>query len=737
MKRNSARQILALLLCALLSVSTLCPAYVFAEGEALADQTPAVESETTDEESTKGEGSLEMMGNFGSTALLNEAGSGDEGGEGGTGEGGSGNGETGSGETGEGGSGSGESGSGNEGGSGEGGEGGSGSGEGDGPMNPPVIDEPPNNDIVVIPSDANALILMDTGAQSPRGVPGDIVTIVLPMAVNKEYLPSERYMLRNINVIPDIPTDTSVSNWPFDIIDASSARHLQDMSYNSTAEVYFDFRISQFATKGVYPVNFKVNATVWRYDDVNGTTITEDVTFRVGVWVTVVDDGSMSGVTTSFGCLQVAGANLVGYSSVPVTAPGNTITLKIPVVNVGGDLTNVTVTPVVSTNLDEFPFVVTSTNLGKFYSTWASGEIKNIEYTFTVSDYATTGNKAIRFKGTYFENGSPAEATFSTQITVVDGYEKNSSAMSVMVLSYRLLVKGIETSGLVAGEEADLILTVKNNSYYDVANKVVINLNFANSPGLTLCPGSTDSAYIDTIWPGGTATAYLKVMAKPDAEAGYTMLGIGLTYENDDNVTGKANQNIMIPISQRMELKLGTPSVYGKQIKGKEGTISLPMTNMGRGKALNVRVIATDGLEQPSATFVGDILPGGSTTADIAVVFTKLGSYMGSLIVQYEDANGVLYTTTVQVQLNTSEAGSDDDNKGNTDPGGQGGGSGWASGILGEWWFWALLVVLLACIISALIMALAKKKKNEKLDKEIDEEEAELDFSDVDYREKE
>ena len=72
--------------------------------------------------------------------------------------------------------------------------------EGDTPQTPPVIDEPPNTDIVVIPSDANALILMDVGAQSPKGVPGDIVTIVLPMAVNKEYLPSERYMLRNINV---------------------------------------------------------------------------------------------------------------------------------------------------------------------------------------------------------------------------------------------------------------------------------------------------------------------------------------------------------------------------------------------------------------------------------------------------------------------------------------------------------------------------------------------------------
>ena len=116
----------------------------------------------------------------------------------------------------------------------------------------PVEDEKPNTDIKVIPSDANALVLMDVGAESPKGVPGDVVTVVVPVAVNKEYLPSERYMLRNINVEPDIPSDTSVKNWPFDIINASYTRHLDDMSYNSTAEIYYDFRISEFATCLLY-----------------------------------------------------------------------------------------------------------------------------------------------------------------------------------------------------------------------------------------------------------------------------------------------------------------------------------------------------------------------------------------------------------------------------------------------------------------------------------------------------
>lgn len=148
-----------------------------------------------------------------------------------------------------------------------------------------------------------------------------MVKIVLPLAVNKEYLPSEKYMLRNINIYPDVPTDASVSNWPFELIYASDVQHLKDMSYNSTAEVWFEFKISEFASKGRYAVPFKINATVWREDAVNGTTITEDVTFKVSAYVTVTDNGNMSGVTTSFGSLQVAGTNAGGSYTVPTGTP--------------------------------------------------------------------------------------------------------------------------------------------------------------------------------------------------------------------------------------------------------------------------------------------------------------------------------------------------------------------------------------------------------------------------------
>lgn len=590
-----------------------------------------------------------------------------------------------------------------------------------------IEDEAPNTEIVVIPSDANALILMDTGAQSPKGVPGQVVKVVLPLAVNKEYLPSEKYMLRNISIYPDVPTDTSISNWPFELIYASDVQHLKDMSYNSTAEVWYEFKISEFASKGRYAVPFKVNATVWREDAVNGTSITEDVTFNICAYVTVTDDGSMSGVTTSFGSLQVAGTNVDGSYTVPTGSPNQSISMRIPVINVGGTLTNVTVYPVVSTSLDEFPFVVTSTNYGKYFDYWASGEVKYLDYTFTVSPYATSGNKSIKFKATYFENSAAAEGSFSTQFTVIDGYD--ASAMSVMVKEYKLYVDDTEVSGLMAGEETELRLTLVNNSTLDTAKKVIASLVFTNSPGLTLCVGGTDTAYADSIKAGGTATLKYKIMAKQDAEVGPTMLGISLTYETTEAVAGKASQNIMLPISQKMDVVAGTPEIYGSPSRDKTTTISVPLTNMGRAKALNIRVMATDGMTASTPAYVGDLLAGGSTSADITVGFSKVGAFTGKLIVQFEDANGQSYSETVAVPLSVAETSADTD----ADAAGSTG-----SSTGSRWWLWLLFVILLLILIGIIVYVIIRYNRGEigpNAGKRIDDDDTD-DFDDMDIGEK-
>ena len=316
-----------------------------------------------------------------------------------------------------------------------------------------TVNEKPNTSVTITPSNANALVLMDVGAQSPKGVPGDVVEVVLPIAVNREYLPSENYTLRNITIKPNISgsggssssssgtgtgsgtsQSTATTSWPFDVIDASYTRHLDDMSYNSTAEVWYKFRISEFAKKGVYPMNFTVNATVWRKDAANGTDITEDVTFTLTEYVTVVGDGELSGVVSNIGVLEIGGFADGAVNSSPVTSPGQSITLTVPLVNKGGHLSNITVSPVISGSLDEFPFVVDKLAYGISLNDMETGDTQNFTYTFMTSPYATTGNKPVPFRASYEENGITGECNFTAYIYVQDGYEDLSQMAPVATM---------------------------------------------------------------------------------------------------------------------------------------------------------------------------------------------------------------------------------------------------------------------------------------------------------------
>lgn len=316
-----------------------------------------------------------------------------------------------------------------------------------------TVNEKPNTSVTITPSNANALVLMDVGAQSPKGVPGDVVEVVLPIAVNREYLPSENYTLRNITIKPNISgsggssssssgsgtgsgtsQSTATTSWPFDVIDASYTRHLDDMSYNSTAEVWYKFRISEFAKKGVYPMNFTVNATVWRKDAANGTNITEDVTFTLTEYVTVVGDGELSGVVSNIGVLEIGGFADGAVNSSPVTSPGQSITLTVPLVNKGGHLSNITVSPVISGSLDEFPFVVDKLAYGISLNDMETGDTQNFTYTFMTSPYATTGNKPVTFRASYEENGITGECNFTAYIYVKDGYEDLSQMAPVATM---------------------------------------------------------------------------------------------------------------------------------------------------------------------------------------------------------------------------------------------------------------------------------------------------------------
>ena len=125
---------------------------------------------------------------------------------------------------------------------------------------------------------------------------------------------------------------------------------------------------------------------------------------------------------------------------------------------------------------------------------------------------------------------------------------------------------------------------------------------------------------------------------------------------------------------------------------------------MGRAKAMNIRVLATDGMTAAAPCYVGDLLAGGSTSADVTGGFSKIGAFVGKMILQYEDANGETYSQDISVPLSVAESSADTDansvnaNKDGTDS---------------RWWLWLLILILALILIGIVVYVIIRYKRGE------------------------
>ena len=144
-----------------------------------------------------------------------------------------------------------------------------------------------------------------------------------------------------------------------------------------------------------------------------------------------------------------------------------------------------------------------------------------------------------------------------------------------------------------------------------------------------------------------------------------------------------------------MDLQIDTPVVYGTPVQDEPVAVSLNIVNLGRSRAYNVRIVGMDGVSMQDSYFGGDILAAGTLNADFQVVPNKSGSYTGTLIVQYEDADGEQFTESVPLKLDAAAADTVSTEAMSTETQTK-----HKSGI--HWWIW--LLILLIILLAALLL---------------------------------
>lgn len=495
-------------------------------------------------------------------------------------------------------------------------------------------------------SDKKTIILADTGAKAVSGKPGGKIQIELPLAVNREYIPSLNYILRNITIEPVIPTDRSdIDDWPFEIKNASYIKQLQDMTYNSRADVFYDFEISKTAVKGTYPIPFLVNATIWRKDEINRTQIKEDVEFNLIAYVNVTDDGSESRVTNELGALVIATVDKDGtLISAPSGDAGERVKLKLPIVNNGGTLKDINITPVISNSLEEWPFVVEVINYGKKLPNMNPGDIAALDYEFRISPEISVGAKPINFRATYKENGTMKESLFSAYINVANGKLEKVEPIELPDSIPKLMIIGYTTNPdeIYSGESFNLTLEFQNASWTKSIENVGIALTLAEEE-LMPAKGESDSAYIDHLGPGKTTTRTFKLKALPTAINPTSTIVANMNYETAKVTQGMQTQGIVLEIKQEIDIFIEAPTIYGEEYVINEPiAVTIPIINKGKSKILNLQIdVEGEGISMVEKFYGGDLLPAAKNSADFQISCDRAGIITGDFLIIYEDLDGI------------------------------------------------------------------------------------------------
>ena len=308
-------------------------------------------------------------------------------------------------------------------------------------------------------------------------------------------------------------------------------------------------------------------------------------------YVNVLEDGSQSQKINELGALSIASVDEDGaIIPAPSGNAGQRVKLRLPVINNGGNLSNISVTPVISTSLDEWPFVVEAVNYGKNLPDMKHGEIAFLEYDFKISPNISEGAKPINFRATYKENDVYMESLFSAYINVAKGKPEIKELPDSVP---KLIVTGYSTEPeiIYAEDEFQLILNLQNTSYNSTIKNAGIVLTLEEN-SIMPAKGESDTKYINSLKPRGTTSCTFKLKALPTALNPTSTIAVTMDYENEKVVKGTAAQGIVISIKQKMEVSVEEPIIYDEDIAvGDPIAVSMAIVNKGRTKAFNLEIV--------------------------------------------------------------------------------------------------------------------------------------------------
>lgn len=427
----------------------------------------------------------------------------------------------------------------------------------------------------------------------------------------------------------------------------------------------------------------------------------------------------------------------------PTASYGQKVHIILPIYNMGVEtVTNLVITPTVSTKAEEWPFRLDTVGLVQCVDYIPASPNKDVAYAnrrevewdLVLRDDVLTGTYKLEFNVSYYRNGSIETANLYTYINTkgASGSGSLETSDSEKSSNPRIIVTGFETNPkeVYAGDTFELTIHVQNTSKRTAVNNIMFSLEAVqegsdenNTYAAFLPTSGSSTVFMDTIGSEQTADIKIEMTAKADLAQKPYVLEVKSEYEDAENNQYSASSNVSIPIKQVAKYEVSSFDVMPESISvGGESNVMFSIYNTGKTTLYNVQVTFKGDSISGGDTFLGKIESGGTGNVDAMITgeAATMDEGVVKAVISYEDESGNKTEEEKEFTLFVQEDAMDD--------------------LMGEMEMmdeyeegntgkpkWVIIVVIVVIIIVAVVgiivfLNLKKKKKNQaELNEDLDD----------------
>lgn len=427
---------------------------------------------------------------------------------------------------------------------------------------------------------------------------------------------------------------------------------------------------------------------------------------------------------------------------------GQQVTLELSLVNLAKEtVTDVVVTPKISTKVSEWPFVITNASDVRMIASISAGtnvedayaKRQNLTWTYTVAQEALTGTYPLTFHVQYYRNGNIEECDLTTYISITgkssNGELNSEGGETQRTSTPRIIVTGFSTDPEMvnAGDTFNLTVTVQNTSSETPVSNIQFDLKADqvgsdNSSAYEAFLPTSGSAtiYVSSIPAGESKDISIEMTARNDLAQKPYVVTVHALYEDKDHNPYEANTNVSIPVYQIAKIDTGADEIMPESIPvGGVSNVMFSVYNVGKTTLYNVRVSFEGDSISCSPVFLGKIEPNGTGNVDVMVngIAPTGEEEVVTAIISYEDEAGEVTTYEKAINLYVYEEYYEEEYYGDESYGGEyygdeyygedmGAGSGISGGVI------AAIVIGAIVVVTFVILVIVKVNKKKKLKKE-------------------